>query len=715
MLLYAFLALFGAVRGDSVKSRCGDVGVMRWVDDSSGKRNHELTSESAENSYNCQESCAVTEGCGHWVYQERYNPTSDSIDRFCELIPAEQFDLQSPVDEPMIPEGKDTPKEKVHYIVSGPALCPHALDEASMNPMTRLEVMKLEASTSSMGDQDWVSMAVTSKMWFTLRIVGNRPGVVNVFKTIKMVKWLDDNNFMLQMDNGAGGFADTPMDSSMSDMTWGEFKDMNWGEDASNQDFEAAVQLRQKTAIENGADMRQETIDKLNQRIEDAKAAQADARALLNLDDDSFAQQWTQVKAEHGFQQGDFAVEQMDMADKKTAVMTALSTFQSDMEKQVGLATAQLSMDADPYNRVLELAQATNVKGIVVESITKPVARMSTDTFSNQYYSEKRKTDIDNHMYSENSIHAASLTGQAAGILSFGLMAGSVSASAKYQWNSELDRTTLNQHEISEVAIARRHVSQIYNFKVDGIKLNDKIMVAAKQLGQTLGHSSMCMRQYGNRRTNDFLNNWPLSYFMGPYGVGGWFEVSAVSKSTMSVHGSKLVEISSDKLEAEMSVGISMLTTGVIGRVGAAAKTETTTIKADSSASQTQDIMVTTTMESHTRGPPATNPQDMQNLLHVQPLSWVIFPEISAQAQFDYIKITDMINDLKTQTKTAPFKQAWQNAVEALLGMQKEKDDAYMYCLRDNRCQAAETLVNYWAKQAAAPPYLAEGCEGVTE
>lgn len=679
---------------DDDSAPCQEVGVFRWP-----KNPDKLLTKVHASPYDCWMACHMRP-CRWWSFRE------EETHKSCILVHQDQKEeLRTNIGEAMVKGWK--------FFASGPKNCPGEIDEGLKHGATRKYYAAVEADIL-MSPPALVSATVAAVELYIFQVTGaggggDMAGEAALIGSTPVKEFFDDNPYKLIVT----GSAQVQTKYFPADFTFGPH-----GENLSNNlkalycndctkaEFEAKIQFQRLSSFEATAAARAQAVQDMEARVAAAQEAQQAAKNLLEAEksDAKFEQNWTNIKATYGFKDDEFGIAPVEGKTKFASAMAAMSDFESTVTSKLMDAKAFAALPANPFERTFQLVKLSHLYGINFTEISQPYAKQASDTFSNEYYSETMRKNLDQNMYSTNSITAGSITAKGGMITSFGAVGGSMDASGKFQWNSQLDSATLTQNELTEVSVSKRHVSQIFSFVIRDLALDeDTILLDAIRLGM----SARCrldpnVRKHTDDRANDFLNTYPLSVFMGPYGVGGWFEVSATTRSDFGLNGHTLVDLAGKKADASFSLGASMMSLAGLGSAGLALSHENESMTVKRQNGQDQHVTITTSIESKTRGPPVTNANDMQNLLRMLPDTWVIFPEIGAQAQYRWQSVTDLI-DKQAQLDT-PNQEYYAAAIEEINGVQEERDNVFRLCMKGD-CGPAQMMAEIRARAGITPPF----------
>ena len=349
--------------------------------------------------------------------------------------------------------------------------------------------------------------------------------------------------------------------------------------------------------------------NQLKERIEDIKKL-IDQVERLTSRDDEFLKDFEKLKLNNGIKVSDFS----GISTKGEAI-SAIKSLEEELRKYEYASNEKLEMNFSLENKCLSLLNSCAPHGIVFEDIDEPNIVNFSDSKTRNFHS------ID-HWEENNRRRLCKINKLAAeGEVAEGFSLTQV-GSNYIDGNCSAEETDLSQERISEetqFVVSMESVNQLLKFKVKRARLTSIAEEAVREIARE--------SEIGNiERVKDFFKDYPEKINFGPFGVGGRFEIIAITTSFEKVAVDKLYTAAYKHLDHDVKAVFSLgtITAGGSGSVEIHKDSVETKRRGLLSGASTTELK--TQVEKYCYGPRVTNQDDLYKILHLDPQTWTIFP-----------------------------------------------------------------------------------------
>ena len=311
------------------------------------------------------------------------------------------------------------------------------------------------------------------------------------------------------------------------------------------------------------------------------------------------------------------------------------------LEKETKNLKFQLEkIDFKSFNlrkRCEELIDVNGAPGICYE-ISNPTISAKAQTKTFRFSSQSEKFEMNKAVMSINHKEAVGpFVGFAYG--GFG-----VASSETSKTNNSYDVHQSKELSLKgkEAVAVTRASQEIGVFKIKRVTLGEE----GRQLAEEIGNQEDEKEQ--EKLALKFLDKFPSEINMGKFGVGGWFQYTATTRSSELTTVYQLQAEAARQSEERFSMAVKAFYGAVGGQFGTSDSNEITGRIGENYKSGKKDTSMTTTFDYDCSGPTVSDINKLQENL-TNPDYLAVFPSIGGNHSFE--KIYDIVRDMGRDLK----------------------------------------------------------------
>ena len=364
-------------------------------------------------------------------------------------------------------------------------------------------------------------------------------------------------------------------------------------------------------------------------RTNSLKKVEDEVQKLSSLDD-KFLKYFDHVKKQNSLQLSEFA----GVRSKKEAI-DAIKNLEDTLEERVKLASDhKLEIDFSLENKCLSLLNSCDPVDIKFKEIDQPNFSYYSGSTTRTFYSKEHwKENNQSKLFKKNRL-VVGVEGSGAGFGSLGTTKGEASYGYKNYRSEEIDLVQEGGSEATQVVVSKQSINQLVKFQARCASLKSDAEDRARQVARE--------SENGNAEIlRDFFKEYPEEINCGPFGVGGRFEIIAVTTSSEKMSVSHLQTIASKQVNHDFKLALSL---GLLTDGGGIQK-EMVEVDDQGSGTGSSKIELNTQIEKYCFGPNVTRDDDLNSVLRIDPQSWNIFPSPDG-SEHRFVPIYKVIKDM---------------------------------------------------------------------
>ena len=396
---------------------------------------------------------------------------------------------------------------------------------------------------------------------------------------------------------------------------------------------EELAERARKEASSKFKEERESKMDQLIKRIENVRKIRDEVGKFTALGD-KFLSYFENVKVDNGMKSSDF-----EGVKSKKEALDAIKQLEGTLEK---VASGQkLEVDFSLENKCLSLLKSSAPIGIEFKEIDQPYILYFSTSKNGNFYSKKHwKENNQSKLFKKNRL-AVGGEGSGGGFGGWGAAAGAASYGYKSYYAEEINLGEEGASEATQVVVSKQSISQLVKFQAKSATLTSAAEDKARQVARE--------SKTGNTEAlRDFFKEYPEKINFGPFGVGGRFEIIAVTTANEKTSLSKLQTIASKRVNHDFKLALSFGTVTGAGLGSGGFQKDSVEAEGRGYASGSAKIELSTQTEKYCYGPDVTNEEDLNRILHIDPQSWNIFPAADV-SEHSFVSIHKLIQDMAKQ------------------------------------------------------------------
>ena len=378
---------------------------------------------------------------------------------------------------------------------------------------------------------------------------------------------------------------------------------------------------------------RESKMAQLIKRIENVRKARDEVEKFTALDD-KFLSYFENVKVDNGMKSSDF-----DGVKSKKEALDAIRKLEGTLEKVI--SDQKLEVDFSLENKCLSLLKSSAPLGIEFKEVDQPCILYFSTSKNGNFYSKKHwKENNQSKLFKKNRL-AVGVEGAGGGFGGWGAATGAACYGYKSYHAEEINLGEEGTSEATQVVVSKQSISQLVKFQAKSATLTSAAEDKARQVARECKNGN-------TEALRVFFKDYPEKINFGPFGVGGRFEILAVTTSNEKTSLSNLQTIASKRVNHDFKLALSFGTVSGAGSGSGGFQKDSVEAEGRGYAKGNAKIELSTQTEEHFYGPRVTNQEDLNRILHIDPQSWNIFPAADVP-EHRFVSIYKLIQDMAKQ------------------------------------------------------------------
>jgi len=373
-------------------------------------------------------------------------------------------------------------------------------------------------------------------------------------------------------------------------------------------------------------EMQKKQIEELNNRLTEINEYKEKVKKLSNNDQD-LEKLMNDLKARLGITQA--------FTDKNSCLEELNKLNQEWTSLKFQLEKIDFK-SFDLHERCEQLIKVHGIQGLCFE-ISDPIISAKARTKTFRFSSQKEQIHLKKAVLSTKYKGGFGQTVSAVGFGYGALGMASEEYTSKTSNNLDNSLSKEGSYKTKEAVATTRGTQEIAMFKIKKISLDDK----GKQLIEEIGNEKDGKKQ--EELAFKFLDRYPSIINMGYFGVGGWFEYTATTRSTEMKTLDQLQEMAARQSEKKLTVAAKVFY-GPIAAQGGVANSDDVAIEMGKNRKEgKKEASMTTTFAYECSGPTVYELKDLQKNL-TNPDNLAVFPSVGGNHRFE--KIYNIVGDI---------------------------------------------------------------------
>ena len=405
-----------------------------------------------------------------------------------------------------------------------------------------------------------------------------------------------------------------------------ESKDSVYFKELSSE--ELADRSRKEALLKFEADRETKT-GELMKRIENVKKVRDEVGKFTSLDDE-FLNYFDKVKVENNM------ISDFDGVKSKKEAIDAIKSLEDALEKVKPASDHKLEIDLK--NKCLSLLKSCAPVGIEFKEIGEHGFSKFSASTNEIFYSREHWEEYNRSKLFKKKRLAVGVEGSGGGFGGSGAAAGAVSYGYRNYSGEQINLDQEGATEATQVVVSKQSINQLVKFQAKCAILKSTAEDKARQVARECENGKAEILR-------DFFKEYPEKINFGPFGVGGRFEIIAVTTSSEKKSVSYLQEIASKRVNDDFRLALSLGTLTGAGSGSGGFQKDSVEAEGKGFAIGHTEIKLNTRTEKFCHGPNVTREDDLNRVLHIDPESWNIFPSPDG-CEYHFVPIYEVIEDM---------------------------------------------------------------------